>query len=183
MSSRYARVIIIAEDELSANLLRNYALRALDIDIRRVRQLIAPAGGGDAKRWILSQYPVETKELRRGLTHNCLIVHIDADTDTVATRQQELSEAMRIAGQLRRESDERISHVIPKRHTETWLCVLTGHHVDEADDCKRRRILSNPYTAVKPAAEALYASTRPSASPPPLPSMISAVPELRRLER
>ena len=83
MSARYANVIIIAEDERSANLLRRYVQRALGVDARRLRQRISPSGGGDAKQWVLRQYPVEVIELRRRLSHNCLLVHLDADTDQV----------------------------------------------------------------------------------------------------
>ncbi len=64
MSNRFARVVILAEDERSANLLRRYVMRALRLDNRRIRQEIAPSAQGDAKQWVLGRYPIEVKELR-----------------------------------------------------------------------------------------------------------------------
>lgn len=181
MSSRYARVIIVAEDQRSANLLRRYAQRALDIDTRRIRQEISPSGSGDAKQWVLGRYPLEMKELRRRLSHMCLLVHMDADIESVARRLNQLDNALASDGQEQRGHDERVSHVIPRRHTETWLCVLTGIEVDEDQDCKRQRLLRDPDKAVRPAAERLYVLTRPNAPAPPLPSLVTGVIELRRL--
>src|SRR5438874_1830415 len=59
MSDRYAQVIILAEDERSANLLRRYVQRALDLNPRGLRQEISPSGRGDAKDWVLARYPTE----------------------------------------------------------------------------------------------------------------------------
>jgi len=183
MSNRYANVIVVAEDERSANLLRRYVLRALDdVDYRRIRQEISPSARGDAKQWVISRYPIEMKEVRRGLSHLCLIVHLDADAESVAQRFNQLAEALTADGQVQRRQDERVSHVIPRRHTETWLCSLTGVGVNEDQDCKRHRLPPEPDKAVKPAAEELYALTRQNAPAPSLPSLIKAVTELRRLE-
>jgi hypothetical protein len=86
------------------------------------------------------------------------------------------------AAQDARERDERISHAIPRRQIETWLCVLTGVDVDEEEDCKGRHRLLDFDAAVPQAAVALYNLTRANAPAPPLPSLAAAVPELRRLE-
>lgn len=182
MSDRYAEVIILAEDERSANLLRRYVLRSLNVNNRRVRQVISPSARGDARSWVLSQYPTEVKELRGRHTKTGLVVHVDADTDTVARRSEQLAAALRGHSQPGREAIERISHAIPRRHTETWLCVLNGMIVDELCDSKRGRLLPDFDAVVQTAALALYALTRHNAPPPTLPSLAVAVDELRRLE-
>ncbi len=182
MSIRYTEVVILAEDERSANLLRRYALRALHLNNRRIRQEISPSGQGDAKQWVVSRYPVEMKALRSLHKTTGLVVHLDADTATVAKRAAELAAALKRDRQDKRADDERVCHAIPKRHTETWLCVLTGVDVDEQKDCKRDRVLPDFDAAVPPAALELYNLTRANTPAPSLPSLATAVPELRRLD-
>jgi hypothetical protein len=182
MSTRYATVIVVAEDERSANLLRRYAERALDANKWRIRQKISPSATGDAKQWVINRYSIEVKELRRMLSHICLLVHLDADVETVTRRLNQLSDALTNDGQIPRRQDERISHVVPRRHTETWLCALTGIGVNEDQDCKRQHLPREPEKAVKPAADQLYALTRANAPAPSLPSLAAAITELRRLE-
>src|SRR5207245_8760280 len=125
----------------------------------------------------------EGRTLRTGHKRVGLAEHLDADTDSVLDRMNELAEELKRASQPARSASERISHVIPRRHTETWLCALNGIAVDEERDCKRERLLSNPDDAVTPAAASLYALTRANAAPPPahLPSLVAVVPELRSL--
>jgi hypothetical protein len=182
MSNRFAMVVILAEDERSANLLRRYVMRALDIDNRRIRPLISPSGRGDAKQWILDRYPVEVKAQRSKHPKTGLVVHLDADTETVAKRVMQLASMLKNAGHDAREPNERISHAIPRRHTETWMCALTGVDVNEEEDCKRGHRLPDFDAAVHQAALALYDLTRANAHTPALPSLAAAVPELRRLE-
>jgi hypothetical protein len=182
MSNRYAEIVILAEDERSANLLRRYVLRALDINNRRIRQEISPSGRGDAKQWVLGRYPIEVKASRSMHRRTGIMVHLDADTETVTRRASQLADALTKAGQGAREADDRIGHAIPRRHTETWLCVLTGVDVDEEQDCKRGHLIADFDCAVAQAAPRLYDLTRPNAPPPTLPSLGAAIPELRRLE-
>src|SRR5690242_20292171 len=115
MTDRFAVVVILAEDERSANLLRRYVMRALHIDNRRIRQEISPSGRGDAKRWILGRYPIEVKALRSKHPKTGLVVHVDADTETVAKRAAQLAGTLKDTGQEAREPDEWISHAIPRR--------------------------------------------------------------------
>ncbi len=182
MSNRFAEVVIVAEDERSANLLRRYVQRALHLGNRRIRQEISPSAKGDAKQWVIRQYAVEVKELRTVHRKTGLVVHLDADTDEVADRARQLATALKNDDQDERDANERISHAIPRRQTETWLCVLVGEDVDEEQDCKRDRRLPDFDRAVPQAALALYEATRPNAPIPTLPSLATAVPELRRLE-
>lgn len=182
MSNRFAMVVILAEDERSANFLRRYVIRALHIDNRRLRQEISPSGQGDAKQWVLGRYPIEVKALRSKHAKTGLAVHLDADNETVTRRATQLADTLKNAGHDAREPNERISHAIPRRHTETWLCTLSGMVVDEEQDCKRHTLLPDFDAATAPAALKLYELTRANAAAPPLPSLAAAVPELQRLE-
>src|SRR5438128_479418 len=125
MSNRFTQVVILAEDERSANLLRRYVQRALDIGNRRIRQEISPSARGDAKQWVLGRYAIEVKALRAGHTKTGLVVHLDADTETVARRATQLAAALKSNEVEDRAEGEWISHAIPRRHIETWLCFLT----------------------------------------------------------
>jgi hypothetical protein len=182
MSDRFAQVVILAEDERSANLMRRYVMRALSVGNRRIRQEISPSGHGDAKQWVIARYPIEVKAMRRKTPKTGLVVHLDADNESVPRRQAQLNAALKNGGQDNREANEWIAYAIPRRHTETWLCVLVGIDVDEERDCKRDRLLPDFDGVVQKAALALYEATRANAPTPTLPSLALAVPELRRLE-
>jgi hypothetical protein len=182
MSDRFAEVIILAEDERSANLLRRYVQRAMAVKNRSIRQEISPSGQGDAKQWVLRRYPLEVKALRSLHRKTGLVVHLDADTDTVVERVRQLAAALKAVSQPDRDANERISHVIPRRQTETWLCVLSGINVDEEQDCKRLKLLDDFDGAVQSAALKLYELTRRRAAAPTLASLAAVIPELRRLE-
>jgi hypothetical protein len=183
VSGRYAHVILVAEDERSANLLRRYVQRVLGIDSRRIRQSISPSAKGDAKQWVLQQYPIEVRTLRSGHARIGLVVHLDADVEPVSRRSHQLAATLEENGEAERTPGERIVHAIPRRHTETWLCTLTDIDVDEEMDCKRLGLPPKPDAAIKPAVEALYRATRPNAIEPTLPSLRTAILELRRLEQ
>lgn len=182
MSNRFTQIVIIAEDDRSANFLRRYVLRALNINNRRIRQEISPSAQGDAKQWVLHRYPIEVKALRRMHRKTGLVVHLDADTGTVVERARQLAAALKNDREGEREAIERVCHVIPRRQTETWLCVLSGVDVDEERDCKRERVLPDFDGVVQGAALRLYDLTRANAPAATLPSLATAVPELRRLE-
>ncbi len=197
MSQRIAQVIILAEDLRSARLFARYLQRTNRVDYRDIHWEHAEAGKGDASKWVVKQYPAEVQKQRRRVSgknkNAALLVHVDADTGTVQARHQQLAGGLTESGQKPRGQDEQITIVVPRRHTETWLHGLCGVSLTEEYDCKRDpdRQIANPRklkdahdARIRPAAEALYAFTRPNAQPPPdyLPSVKAAIPELQRLE-
>ena len=193
MSDRIAEITVLAEDLRSGRLLRRYIQRT--ISARNIRLEIAPAGQGSAYDWVIHRYPIETRAHRqrvsKGRNLSGLVVHIDADDTFIEERHQQLGGALRDAVEDPRAPLERISFVVPKRNTETWLYGLTGMVVDENYDFKR-----DPERRISPAdrrrcderigrsAEALYALTRPNAPPPimNMPALVVAVNELKRFE-
>jgi hypothetical protein len=182
MSNRFAEIVILAEDDRSANLLRRYVKRVFGIDNRRIRQEISPSAQGDARKWVLDRHPIEVGALRRMHRRTRVVVHLDADTETVENRSRQLAATLRRDGQHERQASERICHAIPRRHTETWLCVLTGVPADEDDDYTRHHRIADYDRIVQQAALALFQLARPNAPLPALPSLATAIQELRRLE-
>ncbi len=198
MSDRIRLVIILAEDERSAAFLRRYIERAIDFQRRRV--LIAPKGKGSAYDWVIQRFAEEVKEQRRCVSAKnknqaLLVVHIDADNLTVADRMNQLTNALVKAEIEPRDPDERIAICVAKRNIETWIHGLTDVAVDETYDFKRdekSRIATSQRERnelcgqrVDRAAEQLFQLTRNNAPPPPasMPSVTTAVQELRRLDR
>jgi hypothetical protein len=105
---------------------------------------------------------------------------IDADTHEVSHRLQQLQAVL---------DGERIAHLIPKRNIETWVLCLNdrqpnGQPVNEDEDYKHHNETRNIDELIKPAAAAFFAWTRPNAVTPAycVPSLRSAIPEVRRIE-
>lgn len=185
MGDRIVSLVILAEDQRSANFLRRYVGQLGNrVNQRQIRVLCCPQGSGE--QFVRQQYPKEVKEQRRcvagGIRRAALIVHVDADTDTVASEHQTLAAELIRSRSGARESHERIAIVVPKRHIETWLHGLSGAVVTEDQNCKRE--LRDHDSKIGYAAEALFRLTRANAVSPPanLQALTVAVPELRRLE-
>jgi len=60
-----------------------------------------------------------------------LVTAIDADTEPVRRRYQELNEALEANGQENRQNGEEICILVPKREIETWIYALFGDTVNE----------------------------------------------------
>lgn len=195
MADRIAEVIVIAEDVRSRRFLDRYVKRA--VEHRRIRLVPLPKGHQSGYDWVLQHYLREVKTHRgrvkkgKGKYLSALVIHIDADNNTVERRHAELAESLRTGGESPRTPTERIAVVVPRRNTETWLYGLSGVAVDESYDFKRDpegRIPASERkrcdARIDPASEELYRLTRPNAPSPPesMPALSTAVGELRRLE-
>ena len=91
------------------------------------------------------------------------MVLVDADMRTVAQRENELEAALADAGEHRRQRDEAIALLIPKRHIETWILCLVGERVDEATNYRSRRDIQEK---TKRAAEEFFEWSRPNYTVP-----------------
>lgn len=196
MTKRIVSLLILAEDLRAANFLRRYAEKI--VHPRRIRVEIAPPGRGAGEQYVREKYPVEARqqrlEIRAGLRNSALVVHVDADVQDVSHEHQLLATALQADNQPARTNMERIAIVVPKRNTETWVHGLSGVETDEDYDYKRdKEHLIAPNAAARKsllnqrshsASEELFQLTRNNAPPPPanMPSLIAAIPELRRLE-
>jgi hypothetical protein len=101
-----------------------------------------------------------------------------AETDR---RLRQFREALEQAGFGARTEDEAIVHLIPKRNVETWVLCLSGRRVDENTDYSKEGGIDE---LIKPAAITFFSWSRPNATPPApcVPSLLAAIPEVRRLE-
>jgi hypothetical protein len=109
------------------------------------------------------------------------VVLIDADTQPVTRRQNELREELTAANSEPRGSTERIAHLIPKRNIETWILCLNGETVDENTDYRHEKNLG---PRIANAAANFFDWSRPKAAIPThcIPSLTAAIPEILRLE-
>ncbi len=96
--------------------------------------------GGDAKRFVLVQYPIQVKALRR-TPHisKAVISMIDADDRTVEERKREHDKALEESGQEWRVDSDKIAILVPRRNIETWVHHLLGMAVNEHDEYPRFR--------------------------------------------
>jgi hypothetical protein len=136
VSERIAEVVIVAEDLRQVNFVRR-SLKRVESN-RQVRVVRSPTGRGSGEQFVRQQYSEEVERYRNRSTRRkaALIVVSDADTNTVAYREQQLENELKSDGRAKRKKSEKIVHLIPKRHIETWILCLNGDSVDETTDYK-----------------------------------------------
>lgn len=179
---RPSQVIVLIEDVRHQQLIRRY-LRRIGLEGRVIRFELPRSGSGE--QWVREQFPAELAAFRWRNTHTSttLIIVIDADVSSVAERLAQLEHAREVAGVGPiRTGVEQIARLVPRRNIETWILCLNGIEVQEDVDYKRTR--NDWPELIPPAAETLYAWTRPNA---PIPhscveSLQLGVVELRRLD-
>ena len=180
--SNPARVVVLAEDSRHQQFVRR-VLNRLGYQTQEIRFLPLPAGKGSGEQYVRNKYAAEVIEHRRraARAEKAFVVIIDADNRSVAQRQEQFAAELTAAARLPRHDFERICHLIPKRHVETWIFCLNGESVDETASYRTRQI--NP-TDVNSAALAFFEWSRPGATPPSqcLPSLAGAFSEIRRLD-
>lgn len=104
---------------------------------------------------------------------------IDADTDTLQERLNQLAQALSEDSQQNRQPDEAIAIFIPKRNIETWIHYLRGETVDE--ETRYSKFEQNE-AACKPYVENLAEQCRSQNLPENAPeSLQAACGELQRL--
>ncbi|MBL8297508.1 MAG: hypothetical protein JNN30_04075 [Rhodanobacteraceae bacterium] len=156
-------------------------LQTLGIDSRRIRTTVAPSARGSAEAFVITQYPLVVKEFRAKANHQLgigMIVVVDADLRSVEYRCRQLDQSLENAGRPVRAATERICHLVPKRHIETWLRYLLGVDVDEERDIKHdfREV---PPDLIRLAGERFGESRR--APQCLLASLVATIDETRRL--
>lgn len=184
--SRPTAVVLLCEDNLTASFLRSY-LKQQGIS-RGIRVNLTRCGSGFD--WVFQQYPIEVNAYRqnKGRISSWLLVAVDADTSTVASRIERLYSSLKQSDNPRlreiRVQDEKIAHLVPRRNIETWLLALIGSQTNEVDDYKRSKNRDEWLDLANPAAIQLYTWTRRNAQlPPNCPeSLLRAIPELIRME-
>lgn len=118
-----------------------YFIEFQNIPRRKIRALALPVQGC-GEQYVREEYPKELN-LIRSINYNSisLFVCIDADTETLEKRKQELS--MECKKQLVNErlEQECVAYFIPKRNIETWINFFdnnTKSKIDETTDYGHR---------------------------------------------
>lgn len=178
--SNPARAAVLAEDSRHQQFARFYLKRR---GIHDIRFLPLPSGRGSGEQFVRKNYAKEVQDhrLRAARAKKSFVVLIDADNNSVAQRHKHLADELAMAALDARTDIERIAHLIPKRHIETWILCLNGEAVDEETSYRARTI--DP-TEVASAAETLFTWSRRNADIPlhRIPSLASAIPEVQRLD-
>jgi hypothetical protein len=181
--SEPARLIVLAEDEHQHRLVRHYLYR-LGYLRHDVYSMPVPSGRGSGEQWVRERYSdmLQAWRARAAKARTALIVVIDADTETVAERQQQLANILRRMNTPPRGDQDPVVHFIPKRNVETWVLCLRGDQVNEATDYKHSQGVEE---SIRPSAQTLLEWTRPNAELPLrcVPSLREGIEEAKRLER
>jgi hypothetical protein len=169
--SRRIAVVVLCEDNAHSTLVAEFLRRC---GIRgNIRFWISSANWpGAGEQGVRSRFPIEVEAYLRAKAKRAtrMIAMIDADTGSVARRQQQLEEPLKAADDHRiRElqlSKEMIAILIPRRNVETWVLALNGVSVNEIDDYKDSRPAPDWFTLTPTAADRLYDWTRRNATFP-----------------
>lgn len=137
MPNRTAQIIVRCEDLQQRCFIYRYLLKK-DVHWRAIQ--IRQNPGGDAKRYVLDQYPIQVRALRSvPYVSKALISMIDADDCTVEERKREHDDALADNKQAKRANTEKIAVLVPRRNIETWVHHLLGEAVNENDKYPRFR--------------------------------------------
>lgn len=134
---------------------------------------------------VREQFPVEvtTYRKRSARAETKLIAVVDADNFTVQERLAQLDQKLQESGVGPTRTDvEQIARLVPRRNIETWFLCPNNVEVNEEADYKRTR--NDWAELIRPAAETLYAWTRPNTQVADncIPSLQHGVAELRGVD-
>jgi hypothetical protein len=177
---RVAEIIVLAEDLRQGNLVRHYLVRCGHHG-RSIVLRLAPRGRGSGEQYVRERYPIEVAYYRQRshFRKAALSVVLDADVGSVEEHERELAAALTAANASRREDDETICVLIPKRNVETWILCLFGEVVSEVENYKGRAGIDG---MIRLAAGRLYEWSRDGAAVPDscVPSLRKGLGEVRR---
>lgn len=179
MSQRRVQLVILCEDRQQEVFARHFLKKRGFTGI--VDPKICPPGSQAGEQYVRTEYPKEVKAYRqnRNRVSIGLVVLIDADTDALQKRLNQLAQALSEDSQQNRQPDEAIAIFIPKRNVETWIHYLQGETVDEETSYSK---FENNEAACKPYVENLVEQCRFQNLPENAPeSLQAACGELQRL--
>jgi hypothetical protein len=179
MKSRRRRLHVLCEDDLHQRLVERLADR-WSIGPRQRKIHAAPSALGSASDYVLAHYAGAVKGWRAE-SHDAnvgLLVVIDGDERGVASRRQQLAQALRDAHMDPITPSDPVAVVVPTWHIETWIAWLCGHrpidertrykHADAIGGAVGRLIRDGEYTPQRAA----------DAWTPPAPDEATHVPSL-----
>ena len=190
-----AQYVVLCEDLQAQVFIRRVLIHA-GANRRRIRFVALPAtvAGGAGHAYVKGRYPAEVRAVRvkNACVATCLVVHIDADDQSVAYRHAELAAALKADAEQRnndgkpRGAEERIAELVPKRNIETWIYALdeslhakSGEAVTEEKTYRKFDLESQCARAAEAFAESVKTNTEPPMASA-VPSLRDGVAELRR---
>ena len=174
MADRYTQVVILCEDFMHFNFVRQYLILC-GVEKRRIRGSVAPAGRGAGTQYVINSYPIEVQAIRsKPHLHAGLVAVIDADTSSVDNRLRQLEQSLTKNDKPSRAVNERIGVLSLKRNIETWIFHLLGNAANEDDDYKNRVSSSD----IKPSVATFSEMCPQGCDRIPLPSLRHACEEL-----
>ena len=179
MSQRRVQIVILCEDRQQEVFARHFLKKRGFTG--RVDPKICPAGSQSGEQYVRTEYPKEVKAYRqnRNRVSIGLVVLIDADTDALQERLNQLAQALSEDSQQNRQPDEAIAIFIPKRNIETWIHYLQGETANEVEEYAK---FPKDEAACKPYVENLADQCRSQNLPENAPeSLQTACGELNRL--
>jgi hypothetical protein len=180
--ARPSQVVVLAEDQVQVRLVRAY-LKGRGFSNHDITVEPLSSGRGSGEQWVRERYSKAVKAYRWRSTKaaTALVVMIDADTGSVDRRLQQLRQALVQHGLDERSQTERIAHLVPKRSVETWILCLNESQVDEDTDYRAEPGVDKQ---IGTAATVFFDWSRLNAQIPQncVPSLLSAMPEIRRLD-
>lgn len=174
-----ARITLLCEDSQTDSFVRRF-LKRRNFSGRDITTAPLPAGSQSGEQWVRERYPSELRAIR-GRQGAYLVVVTDADAGSTDDRRAELDAECERQGVPRRDDDDPVLVVVPRRSIETWLHYLGGQPVDELKHYPRLRWERDCADHAKRLYAMCHEDQRLDDSAPP--SLREACEEYRKLRR
>ena len=172
-------ITLLCEDSQTDAFVRRF-LKRRNFRGRDITTAPLPAGSQSGEQWVRERYPSELRAIR-GRQGAYLVVVTDADVGSTDDRRAELDAECERQGVPRRDDDDPVLVVVPRRSIETWLHYLGGQPVDETQHYPRLRRARDCANGAKRLYEMCHEAQRLAESAPP--SLREACEEYRKLRR
>lgn len=173
------KIILLCEDKQTDSFVRRF-LKQRNFRDHEINTLEIPDGRQSGEQWVRERYPQELRMVRQK-QGTFLIVVTDADNNSIEERHEQLMSECERQNIPRRNDNDRVIHVIPRRNIETWFAYLGGSKVDE----QTRYPKLNRESECDKYARELYrmCNTEQKLREPAPPSLQKACDEYRKLQR
>ena len=173
-------ITLLCEDSQTDAFVRRF-LKHRNFRSRDIRTLPLPSGRHSGEQWVRERYPDELRAIR-GRQNAYLIVVTDADTHATETRRTQLDAECDEKQIPRRDDDDPVLVIVPRRNIETWLEYLgTGNAVDENTTYGKLNRERDCATQVNTLFRMCHEEQRLPKSAPP--SLRESCEEYRKLKR
>ncbi|PZN71469.1 MAG: hypothetical protein DM484_26320 [Candidatus Methylumidiphilus alinenensis] len=179
-------VVVLCEDLQMFYFIKHF-LKSNGWDKKGLKTNFRPkfTGEGSGEEYVRERYPNELKALRsiRQLKKVALIVCTDADKQTVEQRKKSLDKECEKKGIPKRQEEEDVLVLVPKRNIETWFTYLRGENIDEENDKKTYNKYECESECIPDILELTKMCNKKSLRLPAPPSLEVACTEYEKLNR